>query len=133
MEIELWIKLTTRGTDTIFIILRLPASQTNGEKCTYISSGLGNLTIAAEPISEDFEGYLLARLVDELNNLFLMGLATELICDRHMDSEVFEESHMDRTALILIGASHLAQHWMVRRPGVSEGFRPYNSGLEDLQ
>ncbi len=36
-----------------------------------------------------------------------MGLDTEFICERHIDLEVFDESHMDRTALVLIGASHL--------------------------
>jgi hypothetical protein len=89
------------------IILRLPTSQTNGEKCTFVSSGLGNLKTAADPISEEFENYLLTSLVDELNNLFPVGLDTDFICDRHIDLEVFDESHMDRTALVLIGASHL--------------------------
>jgi hypothetical protein len=120
-EVELWIKLTSLGTDTIsatraifmeslmtsidtkdtHVILRLPASQTNGEKCTYVSSGLGNLKTAGDPISEEFEGYLLMSLVDELNNLFPVGLDTEFICDRHIDFEVFHESYMDRTALVL--------------------------------
>jgi hypothetical protein len=36
-----------------------------------------------------------------------VGLATEFICDRHIDFEVCDESHMDRTALVMIGASHL--------------------------
>jgi hypothetical protein len=126
-EVELWIKLTSIGTDTILatraifmeslttstdthdtqIILRLPASQTNGEKCTFVSSGLGNLKTAADPISEEFENYLLTSLVDELNSLFPEGLDTDFICERHIDLEVFDESHMDRTALVLIGASHL--------------------------
>jgi hypothetical protein len=126
-EVELWIKLTSTGTDTVSatraifmeslttntdthdtqIILRFPASQTNGEKCTFVSSGLGNLKTAADPISEEFENYLLTSLVDELNSLFPVGLDTDFICDRHIDIEVFDESHMDRTALVLIGASHL--------------------------
>jgi hypothetical protein len=36
-----------------------------------------------------------------------MDLATDFICDRYMDSDVFDETMMDHTALILIGASHL--------------------------
>ncbi len=36
-----------------------------------------------------------------------MGLDTDFLCDRHIDLEVFNESHMDRMALVLIGASHL--------------------------
>jgi hypothetical protein len=126
-EVELWIKLTSTGNDTISatraifmeslttstdahdtqIIIRLPTSQTNGEKCTFVSSGLGNLKTAADPISEEFENYLLTSLVDELNNLFPVGLDTDFICDRHIDLEVFDDSQMDRTALVLIGASHL--------------------------
>jgi hypothetical protein len=67
-EIEHWIKLTSRGTDTISAtraifadtligntdthdqqcILRLPSSQTSTEKCTHISTGFGNFKMAAE-------------------------------------------------------------------------------------
>ncbi len=114
--------MTTRGTDTVSAtraifadslfgthehpdqqcILRLPSSQISTEKSTYITTGFGNLKTAAEPISEEFEKYLLTSLIDELVNL-----ATEIICDRFMDSEVFDETRMDCTALILIGASHL--------------------------
>jgi hypothetical protein len=90
-----------------YIILRFLASQTNSEKCTYVSSGFGNLKTAADPVSEDFEKYLLMSLVLELNSLFRVGLATEFICDCYTDSEVFDENLMDRTALILVGVSHL--------------------------
>jgi hypothetical protein len=126
-EIEHWVRLTTRGTDTVSAtraifadslygthehhdqqcILRLPSSQISTEKSTYITTGFGNLKTAAEPISEEFEKYLLTSLIEELNNLFPMNLATDFICDRFMDSEVFDETMMDRTALILIGASQL--------------------------
>ncbi len=36
-----------------------------------------------------------------------MGLLTDFVCSRHTDIEVFEEHSTDRTALVLIGASHL--------------------------
>jgi hypothetical protein len=36
-----------------------------------------------------------------------VDLATDFICDRYMVSDVFDETMMDHTALILIGASHL--------------------------
>ncbi len=76
-------------------------------KKAHTSPGFGNLKTAVEPISEEFEKYLLTSLIEELNNLFPVNLATDFICDRFMDSEVFDETMMDRTALILIGASHL--------------------------
>jgi hypothetical protein len=120
------------------IILRLPASQTSGEKCTYVSSGLGNLKTAADPISEEFEGYLLASPVDELNNLFPVGLAMDFICDWHMDFEVFDESHMDRTALVLIGASHLRNiGWFVSQESwkvfdlTTPGWRISNDAVQE--
>jgi hypothetical protein len=126
-EIEHWVRLTSRGTDTVSAtraifadslygthehhdqqcILRLASSQNSTEKSTYITTGFGNLKTAAEPISEEFEKYLLTSLIEELNNLFPVNLATDFICDRFMDSDVFDETMMDRTALILIGASHL--------------------------
>jgi hypothetical protein len=87
--------------------LRLLSSQTSTEKCTYVSTGFSNLKMAAEPISEEFEKYLLLSLIEELNHLFPMDLATDFICDGYMDSDVFNENMMNRTALILISASHL--------------------------
>jgi hypothetical protein len=95
----------TDGTDTP-IIVRFPISQTATEKCTYISTGFGSLRKAVEPISEDFERYLLSSLIEELNNLFPVGLAIDFVCDRFLEDEVFTET-MNRTALVLIGASHL--------------------------
>ncbi len=126
-EIGHWIRLTSQGTDTISAtraifadslignsehheqqcILRLPSSQTCTDKCTFISTGFGNVKTAAKLISEDFEKYLLSSLIEELNHLFPMNLATDFICDRYTESDVFDENMMDRTALILIGASHL--------------------------
>ncbi len=49
-----------------------------------------------EPISEKFEKYLLLSLIEDINHLFPMDLATDFICDRYMDSDVFDENMMDR-------------------------------------
>ncbi len=126
-EVEHWVKLTLQGTDTISasraiwadslttdtstddqqIIIRLPISQKSLERCTYISTGFNHLKTAVDPISEDFEKYLLGCLIDELNNLFPVGLSTDFVCDRFADIEVFNEHSTDHTALVLIGASHL--------------------------
>ncbi len=81
--------------------------QTSTEKCTYITSSFGNCKTAAEPISEEFEKYLLSSLIKELNHLFPVDLAKVFFCDRYIDSDMFDENMMGRTALILIGASHL--------------------------
>ncbi len=37
-----------------------------------------------------------------------MNLCTDVVCDRFMEEEVFDDSVMDRTDLVLIDASHLA-------------------------
>jgi hypothetical protein len=66
--------------------------QTSTKKCTYISTSFGNRKTAAEPISEEFEKYLLSSLIEELNHLFPVDLATDLICDRYIDSDVFDEN-----------------------------------------
>jgi hypothetical protein len=124
-EIEQWVSITT-GTDTISAtrsilkdsfcthsdgtdhrtLIRLPISQTATEKCTFESMGFGNLRQAIEPISEDFERYMLGTLIDELNALYPLNLATDFICDRFLEDEVFDDA-MNRTALVLVGASHL--------------------------
>jgi hypothetical protein len=83
----------------------LPASQTNSEKCIYISTSFCNLKTAVEPIREDFAKHLLMSLIEDLNRLFPMDLATDFVSDRYTDSEVFDEKNMDRTAPVLIGAS----------------------------
>jgi hypothetical protein len=51
--------------------------------------------------------YLLLSLIEEINHLFPMDLATDFICDRYTDSDVFDENMMERTAIILISANHL--------------------------
>jgi hypothetical protein len=48
-------------------------------------------------------------LLDELNNLYPVNLCTDVICDRFMEEDVFDDSTQDRTDLVLIGASHLAR------------------------
>jgi hypothetical protein len=52
--------------------------------------------VRTEPISEKFEKYLLLSLIEEINHLFPMDLATDFIFDRYMDSDVFDENMMDR-------------------------------------
>jgi hypothetical protein len=66
--------------------------------------------MAAEPISKEYKKYLLTRFIDELNNLFPLDLATEFICDRYTDREVFDKNQMDHMALVLIGSSHLRNY-----------------------
>jgi hypothetical protein len=89
------------------IALKLPIFQNSLERCTYISTCFSNLKTAANPIHEDFEKYLLEGLIDELNNLFPMGLSTDFVCDRFMDSDVFDDHLIDRTVRVLIGVSQL--------------------------
>jgi hypothetical protein len=138
-EVEQWVKHTS-GTDTISAsraifkesitsstdtadeqtLLRLPLTQTGTEKGTFVSTGFCNLKTVVEPISEDFERYLLASLIDEMNNLFPLNLATDFVCDRFLEEDAFEET-TNRTALVLVGASHLrnlarfldTQEWQV--------------------
>jgi hypothetical protein len=104
-EIEQWVKLTsgsnntisatraifkdsinscTDGTDTR-IFIRLPISQTSSEEFTFVSTGFGSLKRAVEHISEDFERYLLASLIEELNRLFPLSLASDFVCERFLD------------------------------------------------
>jgi hypothetical protein len=116
-EIEQWIKITSgnntfSATRAIFkdsictntestdqhSLIRLPITQTSTEKCT-------------------FERYLLGSLIDELNALFPLSLATDFVCDRFLEDEVFKET-MNPTALVLVGASHLRN--MARLLGASE-------------
>jgi hypothetical protein len=128
-EVEQWVINTAQSTDDISAtrkafasslrtsttsyvhnyILRLPASQTNSEKVSFLVSGFDNLKTAVEPMSEEDEKALLVLLLKELNNLYPLNLCTDVICDRFMEDEVFTEVPMDRTALVLIGASHLAR------------------------
>jgi hypothetical protein len=48
-------------------------------------------------------------LLEELNNLYPLNLCTDIICDRYLEEDVFDDSTMDRTDLVLIGASHLGR------------------------
>jgi hypothetical protein len=128
-EVEQWVISTMQGTDDISAackaftnslradtlsrahdyILRLPASQTNSEKVSFLVSGFDNLKTAVEPMSEEDEKALLVLLLEELNSLYPLNLCTDVICDRFMEDEVFTECAMDRTDLVLIGASHLSR------------------------
>ncbi len=128
-EVEQWVLSTMQGTDDISAtrkafanslctstlshahnyILRLPATQTNSEKVSFLVSGFDNLKTAVEPLSEEDEKALLVLLLEELNNLYPLNLCTDVICDRFMEDEVFTEGTTDRTDLVLIGASHLAR------------------------
>jgi lysophospholipase L1-like esterase len=96
-------------------------SQTSQEKTTFIPTWFNNLKSAVEPISAEEEKVLLVLLLEELNNLFPVNLCTDVICDRFMDEDVFNDSTKDRTDLVLIGVSHLAktarclnpEHWNI--------------------
>ncbi len=68
--------------------------------------GFGSLKIAVEPINEDFERYLLASLIEDMNNLLLLNLAADFVSERFPDEDVFVKT-TDHTALVLHGASHL--------------------------
>jgi hypothetical protein len=61
----------------------------------YICTGFDNLLTAVDPISEDFEKYLLDNLIAELKNLFLLNLATDIVCDRFTAEDDFSENFMD--------------------------------------
>jgi hypothetical protein len=110
-------------------IIRLPSSQTSTEKSTFVTTGFDNLKTAVEPISEDEEKTLLNLLIEELNNLYSVNLCMDIVCDRFLEEEVFDDSAMDRTDLVLIGGSHLGnvakninqEHWKITdltRPGL---------------
>jgi hypothetical protein len=70
--------------------------------------GFNNLKRAVDPMSEEDEKAILALLPEELNDLYPLNLCTDIICDRFMEGDVFDENKTDRTDLIPIGASHLA-------------------------
>jgi hypothetical protein len=38
-----------------------------------------------------------------------VNLDTDIVCDRFTENNVFDEENMDRTDLVLIGASHLSR------------------------
>jgi hypothetical protein len=127
-EIEQWVTCTGNSTDDISAtrksfmaslrtsehkqqhqhIMRLPASQFSTEKLPFVSVGFDNLKTAVDPLGEEDEKALISLLIDELNNLYPVNLCTDIICDRFMEDEVFSSDSMDRTDLVLIGASHLS-------------------------
>ncbi len=148
-EIEHWVSITSMGSDEISAtrasfmdslrsstpastaqhIIRLPTSQTSTEKATFVTTGFDNLKTAVEPITEDEEKTLLNLLIEELNNLYPVNLCMDIVCDRFMEEDVFDDSSMDRTDLLLIGGSHLGnvaknicqENWKVTdltRPGL---------------
>ncbi len=100
------LRLSIPGS-TVQHIIRLPISQTSTEKATFITTGFGNLKTAVEPISEDEEKNLLNLLIEELNNLYPVSLCMDVVCDRFMDKDVFDDSAMDHTDLVLVVGSHL--------------------------
>jgi hypothetical protein len=140
-EIEHWVSITATGTDEISAtrsafmntlrtdtnsntgqhIIRLPVSQHSLEKTTVVTIGFDNLITAVDPISEEEEKSLLVFMLEELNNLYPLNLCTDIVCDRFLEEDVFDDSAMDRTDLVLIGASHLAnvarnihpKHWKI--------------------
>jgi hypothetical protein len=81
------------------------------DKLPYIVAGFDNLKTAVDPLSEEDERVLLMSLLGELNNLFPVNLSTDVVCDSYTDNtnDVFSDETMDRTDLVLIGASHLSK------------------------
>jgi hypothetical protein len=143
-EIEHWVSITATGTDEISAtrkafmstlrtdrnnntmqhIIRLPINQNSLEKATFVTLGFNNLKTAVDPMSEDEEKSLLVLLLEELNNLYPLNLCTDVICDRFLEEDVFDDSAMDRTDLVLIGASHLGR--------VARNIHPDKWRLSDL-
>jgi hypothetical protein len=99
------------GTTRCEHLIRLPSSMVCTDKLPYIVAGFDNLKTAVDPLSEEDERVLLMSLLDELNNLFPVNLSTDVVCDRYTDNtnDVFSDETMDRTDLVLIGASHLSK------------------------
>jgi hypothetical protein len=88
--------------------MRLPATQCTSEKIPFVSVGFDNLKTAVDPLGEEDEKALITLLIDELNNLYPVNLCTDIVSDRFMEDDVFAGDSMDRTDLVLIGASHLS-------------------------
>ncbi len=51
---------------------------------------------------------LLILLLEELKNLYPMNLDMDIVCDRFMEDEVFDDGTMDCIDLVLISVSHLS-------------------------
>jgi hypothetical protein len=127
-EIKQWVTSTGNSTDDISAtrksfmaslrtsehrqqqqhIMRLPATQFSSDKVPFVSVGFDNLKTAVDPLGEEDEKALISFLIDELNNLYPVNLCTDIISDRFMEDDVFSGDSMDRTDLVLIGASHLS-------------------------
>jgi hypothetical protein len=90
----------------------------------FVVSGFDNLKTAVEPLTEDDEKSILTLLLEELNSLYPVNLDTDVVCDRFIEEEVFDDRSMDRTDLVLIGASHLAN--------ISKHFDPEKWKITDL-
>jgi hypothetical protein len=106
----LWGKLirtAEHGNDAKHTI-RLPISQDTLEMGTYTSSGFSNLITAAGPIEECDEREIIHCLIQELNELFALGLNEDPIVDRFLEDDVFYDAAVEKKLLILIGASHLS-------------------------
>ncbi len=99
---------TTEHTQQHQQIMRLPASQHSSKKVSFLSVGFDNLKTAVDPLVEEDEKALISLMIDELNNLYPVNLYMDIICDRFMEDEVFTSDTVDRTGLVLIGASHLS-------------------------
>ncbi len=127
-EIQQWVHCTSIGTDDIFAtrkvfattlrtdtsssahshVIKLPSTQSGGERVSFVVSGFHNLKSAVDPMAEEDEKVLLVLLLEELNTLYPVNLDTDIVCDRFMEADVFYDKTTDRTDLVLIGASHLA-------------------------
>jgi hypothetical protein len=89
-------------------VIKLPSTQSGGERVSFVVSGFDNLKSAVDPIAEEDEKALLVLLLEELNTLYPVNLDTDIVCDRFMGDDVFDDKTTDRMDLVLIGASHLA-------------------------
>jgi hypothetical protein len=55
---------------------------------------------------------LLTLLLEELNNIYPLNLATDIFCSRFIGDDIFYESTMDHMDLMLIGTSHLSMYYV---------------------
>ncbi len=71
------------------------SSLISAEKLSFVITEFDNLKTAIEPLEEEDEKNLLTILIEELNGLYPVNLDTDIVCDRFMESNVFEEVNMD--------------------------------------
>jgi hypothetical protein len=127
-EIVQWVHITTVGSEDISAmrrafasslrsgspvsthqqLIRLPITQSGGERVPFIVTGFDNLKTAVEPVSEEEEKTLLVLLLEELNSMYPVNLDVDIVCDRVMARDVFDERTTHHTDLVLTGASYLA-------------------------